>query len=76
MKPNEKAKELFSKFKGMRDDCSCLEYMCICSHIGHKMAKQVSLICVDEILQEFENVMTPNPFKIYWNEVKKEIKRM
>jgi hypothetical protein len=29
------------------------------------MAKQVSLICVDEILQEFENVMTPNPFKIY-----------
>lgn len=64
MKPEEKAKQLVDK---LQDECVGMEIY---------WAKQCALLCVDEILQEFENVMTPNPFKMYWNEVKKEIKRM
>ena len=36
-------------------------------------AKQCALIAVDEIIQEMNSVMLPNPFKQYWSEVKQQI---
>jgi hypothetical protein len=38
--------------------------------------KQCALIAVDEIILEMDNVMLPNPFKQYWNEVKQEIEKL
>jgi hypothetical protein len=38
-----------------------------------KEAKQCALIAVDEINIAMDSVMFPNPFKQYWEEVKKEI---
>jgi len=73
MTPQEKANELVNKF---------MEY----SHTdfipyqgGYQMdsqienAKQCALIAVDEIIQEMNSVMLPNPFKQYWSEVKQQI---
>ena len=76
MIPKEKANELVNKF---------MEY----SHTdfipyqgGYQMdsqienAKQCALIAVDEIIQEMNSVMLPNPFKQYWQEVKQEIEQL
>ena len=56
--PKEKAKLLFSEFKGLADDCTCIEYMCICSHIGHKLAKKVSLICIEKQKEQLRRIGT------------------
>jgi hypothetical protein len=76
MTPQEKANELVNKF---------MEY----SHTdfipykgGYQMdsqienAKQCALIAVDEIIQEMNSVMLPNPFKQYWQEVKQQIEQL
>ena len=64
MDSKQKAKDLVEKFNYDNKHFLMLD------------GKQCALICVEEILQEFENVMTPNPFKQYWQEVKKEIKKI
>ena len=38
--------------------------------------RQCALNCVDQIMREFENVMSPNPFKIYWEDVKTKINEL
>jgi len=76
MTPQEKANELVNNF---------MEY----SHTdfipykgGYQMdsqienAKQCALIAVDEIIQEMNSVMLPNPFKQYWQEVKQQIEQL
>lgn len=68
MNPRKKAKEIFNKFQDTIWESECT--------ISKPMLKSVSILHVDEILQEFENVMTPNPFKQYWNEVKAELNNL
>jgi hypothetical protein len=52
----------------MNEDTECGDEI-LCTVI----AKQCSLIAVDEVIQAMDNVMFPNPFKQYWNKVKQEI---
>lgn len=40
------------------------------------LAKQCALIAVDEIMQAMDDIILPNPFKQYWNQVKQEIKML
>jgi hypothetical protein len=80
MKPKEKAKELIDKYINLTEECDCLEYMCICFSIPEYKAKQCALIAVDEILiaitfntyDEEEHIKED----MFWNEVKKEIKKL
>ena len=63
MKARDKAKEL------------ALKYMRIDNNTIH-IAKQCALITVNEIMKEMDNVMLPNPFKQYWEQVKEEISKL
>jgi hypothetical protein len=63
MTPQKKAKELVDKFSAV-------------PLLDSYEAKQCALVAVDEIIQEMDNVMLPNPFKQYWNEVKQEIEKL
>ena len=65
MTPKEKANELVHQY---------VINMPIPFHIED--AKICALIAVDEIILEMNNVMLPNPFKQYWNEVKQEIEKL
>ena len=40
------------------------------------LAKQCALIAVDEIMQAMDDIILPNPFKQYWNQVKQEINKL
>ena len=64
MTPKEKAKELFDK------------YQIAGSQWYVETTKKYALIAVDEIIQEMNSVMLPNPFKQYWNDVKQEIEKL
>ena len=68
MTPKEKAKDLFDSYW----------YCLFQSNIEKRnyWSKQCALIAVDEIILEMDNVMLPNPFKQYWNEVKQEIEKL
>jgi len=69
MTPKKKAKEIVSKFNF--------------EHLGDRYilhqtveeSKRCALIAVDEIMDCLNTVMIPNPFKPYWEEVKREILR-
>jgi hypothetical protein len=63
MIPKLKAKELVDKFSNV-------------PLLDSYEAKQCALIAVDEIILEMDNVMLPNPFKQYWNEIKQEIEKL
>ena len=63
MKARDKAKELVEKFSNE----------CLLTVTGGKVA---ALIAIDEIMQEMDNVMLPNPFKQYWEQVKEEISKL
>jgi hypothetical protein len=64
MTPREKASQLI------------VDYQIKCKSLNYDEAKQCALIAVDEIILEMDNVMLPNPFKQYWNEVKQEIEKI
>jgi hypothetical protein len=64
MTPREKASQLI------------VDYQIKCKSLNYDEAKQCALIAVDEIILEMDNVMLPNPFKQYWNEVKQEIEKL
>jgi hypothetical protein len=68
MTPQEKAKDLYDSYW----------YCLLQSNIEKRnyWSKQCALIAVDEIILEMDNVMLPNPFKQYWNEVKQEIEKL
>ena len=64
MTPKQKAKELFNK----------MDMIIYTDQDNWKsQCKQCALIAVDEINRAMDSVMFPNPFKQYWEEVKKEI---
>ena len=68
MKARDKAKELVGKYINL-----------LSGHIfngSFDIAIQCALIAVDEIMQEMDNVMLPNPFKQYWEQVKQEISKL
>lgn len=62
MKPKEKAKEIYNKFIHMESWCDD--------------GKECALIAVDEIRKAFDDVLLPNPFGQYWQEVKQEVKNL
>ena len=70
MTPKEKAEELVDKFYPRATSYS------LDRKNQKDNAKQCTLIAVDEIIQEMNSVMLPNPFKQYWNEVKNEIEKL
>jgi hypothetical protein len=60
MTPQEKAKQLIEKMQ--------LDWGCNCCH--NDWAKDCALICVDEIIENYDT------FLAYWQEVKHEIENL
>jgi len=73
MKAIDKANELVDKYRIMlmNEDTECGQEI-LCTII----AKKSSLIAVDEIMKAMDDVMLPNPFKQYWEQIKQEIKKL
>ena len=79
MTPIEKAKELFNKYKGLSNECDCLEYSCICFHMGDYKAKDCAFIAVDEMLELISRLrlyVNYDKEKKYWEKVKIEINKL
>ena len=73
MKARYKANELVDTYRIMlmNSDTKCGEEI-LCTII----AKYSALIAVDEIMKAMDDVMLPNPFKQYWEQVKLEIQNL
>ena len=71
MTPKEKAKELVDKYFTACHKSSDLE-------LSWKVCKHCALFAVDEILGEINsnNVITPEGRRIFWQQVKTEIKKL
>jgi hypothetical protein len=73
MTPQEKAKELYSKF---------LRYVPAEEEFEHEYAKQCALVTVDEIIpivNSYENALSASQqsnYLEYWYEVKEEIEKL
>lgn len=70
MTPKEKAHELFNKYA---------TYVVMWAgdvNTTHQNCKQCALIAVDEIIKYLNDILVPNPFSQYWQEVKKEIENL
>lgn len=69
MTPQKKAEELVRKYYtwGINKEGQTLSWF---------EAKQLALIAVDEIMQAMDDIILPNPFKQYWNQVKQEIEKL
>ena len=65
--PKEKAQELFTKF------AVYLRANLMYDEEANEDAKQCALMCVDEILDEFNYFIVTKEQYSYWLEVKKEI---
>ena len=81
MTPKDKALNLVTRYASINITtlgCGAEEgNPCIISNVMFKLsAKECALIAVDEIIQSFNDVMIPNPFNQYWQEVKKEIENL
>ena len=63
------------KAEDILDKCYGVEVESVYFGVNHYLAKKFGLIVVDEIIQEMNSVMLPNPFKQYWQEVKQEIEK-
>ena len=66
MTPKEKAKELVHKYS----------FVEIQHYTSMFEVKECALIACDEIIEEMDRVLFPNPFEQYWNEVKNEIQKL
>jgi hypothetical protein len=66
MTPKEKAKELVDKYS----------FVEIQHYTSMFEVKECALIACDEIIEEMDRVLFPNPFEQYWNEVKNEIQKL
>ncbi len=73
MKATDKANELVDSYRMMLmnedTDCGC-EILCTI------IAKKSALIAVDEIMKAMDDVMLPNPFRQYWEQIKQEIQKL
>ena len=76
MTPKEKAKDLIDIYK-RQVSMTVKDYNLVCKVLDIDMAKQFSLIAVEELIiqQERYNNGTFYPSK-YWNEVKQEIESL
>jgi hypothetical protein len=75
MTPKEKADELFWKYRPIIAGKQFVTGLVLMSE-AKELTKQCALVAVDEIILEMDNVMLPNPFKQYWNEIKQEIEKL
>jgi hypothetical protein len=66
MTPKKKAKELVDKYS----------FVEIQHYTSMFEVKECALIACDEIIEEMDRVLFPNPFQQYWNQVKEEIKKI
>lgn len=77
MKARDKAKELVDTYLDIEHYNNLnLDLFCDECGMSDKAAKQCALITVNEIMKEMDNVMLPNPFKQYWEQVKEEISKL
>lgn len=73
MTPKQKAEEMIHKYFLPLDESIQLDF------IGKrkKHAKECALICVDEIINAFENmILSHKKDEEYWQEVKQEIQKL
>lgn len=70
MTPKEKAQELFDNFKNALFD-EVDNYYSI-----RDLSKQCALVAIDEVTKYLQDILVPNPFTQYWNEVRKEIENL
>jgi hypothetical protein len=70
MKPKDKSKELVSKFQKQ------IFFEVTNERLDIEESKGCALIAVDEIIKAMDNVMLPNPFKQYWQQVKQKIQEL
>lgn len=69
MKPEEKAKEIYSKYTdalNIRD----------LRPTANPFAKQCALICCDEILEEIKSIPDQDGYIEFWTEVKTQIEKL
>ena len=73
MNAKDKANELVDTYRMMlmNEDTECGQEI-LCTII----AKKSALIAVDEIMKAMDDVMLPNPFRQYWEQVKLEIQNL
>jgi len=73
MKAKDKANELVDTYRIMlmNEDTECGQEI-LCTII----AQQSALIAVDEIMKAMDDVMLPNPFRQYWEQIKQEIEKL
>ena len=69
MTPKEKAQDLWLRYYELIDD----DYS---NEAAKNMAKEYAQIAVDEIMKSLDDVLHPNPFGQYWNQVKQEIENL
>lgn len=70
MTPKDKAQELFDKYS---------TYAVMWTggiEVENQNCKQCALIAVDEITKYLDDILLPNPFGQYWQEVKQEIENL
>jgi hypothetical protein len=72
MTPKEKAEQLVSKFITI----NLSQVNELVDGIRIRLAKESALIAVDEVTKYLEEVLMPNPFGQYWQEVRKEIENL
>lgn len=73
MKPKEKAEELANRYRIiLMDEDTDYGNEPLCTLIAIKGA----LIAVDEVTKYLEDILVPNPFGQYWEEVRKEIENL
>lgn len=79
MTAKEKAQELFNKFADIEHLGVYGEYDGTwewSSSLWRQQAKECALIAVEEVMVYLDQIMLPNPFKQYWEEVKHEIENL
>tara|TARA_S200002703_G_C3775978_1_gene238944 strand:+ start:734 stop:952 length:219 start_codon:yes stop_codon:yes gene_type:complete len=72
MTPKEKAEQLVSKFITI----NLSQVNELVDGIRIRLAKESALIAVDEVTTYLEDILVPNPFGQYWQEVRKEIENL
>jgi len=72
MTAKNKAKELYSKMYMWQLESAKINT----PYFVRELAKQSALVGADEVLNELNSVLMPNPFRQYWQEVKREIEKL
>jgi hypothetical protein len=89
MTPQEKAQELVNKYYQLAESIewtdkeTSVKAEKFNDELGtdvlrywNELAKQSALVAVEEVMVYLDQIMLPNPFKQYWEEVKHEIEKL